>query len=174
MSDTFVEFYPTPVGQFAVAFDSSSHGMIASGFTNDIFEIQQVADLRRIKKSTTYRTFDIEKFLFVYFESTTQELPLLEGIIPSGTEFQRSIWKSLTEIPFGERVSYSRLASNAQSPGAFRAAGTACGSNPLALLIPCHRVIGANGQIGNYRWGSETKRKLLEHERSFLERRGPK
>lgn len=174
MTETIVEFYPTPVGQFAVAFDSSSHCLVASGFTNDISEIQQVAKLEQVRKNAATKTLDIEKFLFTYFEGIPQELPSLEGFIPSGTEFQMSIWKSLTEIPFGDQVTYSRLATLAGQPGASRAAGTACGSNSLALLIPCHRVVGANGKTGNYRWGSEIKHKLLEHEISVLTKYGLK
>lgn len=164
MTDTFVEFYRTPVGQFAAAFDSSTNCIIATGFTNDIYEMRELAGLQQTKKNTADKSLDLEKFLFSYFEGISQELPSLENFIPSGTQFQMSIWKSLTEIPFGNQVTYSRLAINSGSPGASRAAGTACGSNPLALLIPCHRVVGANGKIGNYRWGSEIKRKLLEHE----------
>ncbi len=78
-----------------------------------------------------------------------------------GTAFQRRVWKELTRIPRGETITYGELARRIGSPGAVRAAGTACGANPAALVVPCHRVKRGDGTLGGYRWGVERKERLL-------------
>lgn len=83
-----------------------------------------------------------------------------------GTPFQIDIWKALMKIPRGKTVSYQQLAAMAGHPTAIRATGTAIGRNPVAILIPCHRVIRNNGQSGQYRWGPERKAALLHWEAS--------
>jgi AraC family transcriptional regulator, regulatory protein of adaptative response / methylated-DNA-[protein]-cysteine methyltransferase len=82
-----------------------------------------------------------------------------------GTAFQQAIWRELARVPPGETVSYAALAARAGKPGAARAAGSACGANPVALLIPCHRAQRGDGSLGGYAWGLEIKRALLERER---------
>lgn len=81
-----------------------------------------------------------------------------------GTEFQRSVWRALLEIPSGGRISYSEIARRVGRPKASRAVGAAVGANPIALLIPCHRVVYSSGGTGNYRWGPDRKQALLEME----------
>jgi len=81
-----------------------------------------------------------------------------------GTEFQRSVWSALRAIPAGETRSYGQLAAAIGSPRAVRAAGLANGQNPIAVIVPCHRVIGANGTLTGYAGGLERKRWLLAHE----------
>jgi methylated-DNA-[protein]-cysteine S-methyltransferase len=83
---------------------------------------------------------------------------------PSGTEFQRSVWAELRRIRPGTTISYSQLASRIGRPDAVRAVGTANGANPVPIVIPCHRVIGANGSLVGYGGGLEMKRWLLAHE----------
>ncbi len=82
-----------------------------------------------------------------------------------GTPFQHSVWKALEKIPRGKTCSYQDIAHAIDRPKAVRAVGTAIGYNPISLLIPCHRVLFSNGNIGNYRWGSPLKKKLLDHEK---------
>lgn len=82
----------------------------------------------------------------------------------SGTEFQRTVWAALRAIPAGETRSYGQLAAAIGSPRAVRAAGLANGQNPIAVIVPCHRVIGANGTLTGYAGGLERKRWLLRHE----------
>ncbi|HET6351782.1 MAG TPA: methylated-DNA--[protein]-cysteine S-methyltransferase [Coriobacteriia bacterium] len=82
-----------------------------------------------------------------------------------GTDFQRGVWAALLEIPAGSTITYGELAARVGRPSAFRAAATACGANPVALAVPCHRVVGASGALSGYRWGVERKRALLESER---------
>ncbi|HEX3693253.1 MAG TPA: methylated-DNA--[protein]-cysteine S-methyltransferase [Solirubrobacteraceae bacterium] len=81
-----------------------------------------------------------------------------------GTPFQRRVWQGLQEIPYGETISYGELARWVGSPGASRAVGSANGRNPIAIVVPCHRVIAADGGIGGYGGGLERKTWLLEHE----------
>ena len=84
----------------------------------------------------------------------------------SGTEFQRSVWTGLLEIPYGETMSYGELARRVGRPGASRAVGLANGRNPVAIIVPCHRVIGADGTMTGYGGGLDRKVWLLDHERS--------
>jgi AraC family transcriptional regulator of adaptative response/methylated-DNA-[protein]-cysteine methyltransferase len=81
-----------------------------------------------------------------------------------GTAFQEAVWQALREIPAGETRTYSQLAAMAGRPGAVRAAGTACGANGLAILIPCHRAIRTDGSLGGYAYGLERKKELLARE----------
>jgi methylated-DNA-[protein]-cysteine S-methyltransferase len=82
----------------------------------------------------------------------------------SGTEFQRRVWAELREIPLGETISYGELARRAGTPGASRAVGLANGRNPVSIVVPCHRVIGADGRLTGYGGGLERKAWLLRHE----------
>ena len=85
-----------------------------------------------------------------------------------GTDFQISVWRALLRIPFGSSISYSDLAQSIGREKAHRALGTAVGKNPIAILVPCHRVILASGHIGNYYWGEEKKRAILAWEQQNL------
>lgn len=85
-------------------------------------------------------------------------------LAPRGTAFQQRVWEALLEIPYGETETYGELARRVGSPGAARAVGLANGSNPIALIVPCHRVIGANGTLTGYGGGMEHKRWLLDLE----------
>jgi len=82
----------------------------------------------------------------------------------AGTPFSRAVWNSLREIPYGETRTYAEVAESIGKPGAARAVGTACGANPVAVVIPCHRVVRADGSGGGYRWGEDRKRALLARE----------
>ncbi|HEX2570053.1 MAG TPA: methylated-DNA--[protein]-cysteine S-methyltransferase [Polyangia bacterium] len=97
---------------------------------------------------------------------TTFDLPL----DPLGTEFQRAVWRALCEIPFGETRSYKALATSIGRPQAMRAVGAANGRNPISIIVPCHRVIGADGSLVGYAAGTERKKWLLHHEQAVLSR----
>jgi methylated-DNA-[protein]-cysteine S-methyltransferase len=106
---------------------------------------------------------DVASQLEAYFagERTDFDLPLhLEG-----TDFQRRVWAGLREIPYGETWSYGQLAAHLGSPGASRAVGLANGRNPVAIVVPCHRVVGADGKLTGYGGGLERKQALLDLER---------
>lgn len=83
-----------------------------------------------------------------------------------GTEFQLKVWAELRKIPFGTTVSYQEVAERIGEPKAVRAVATAIAQNPVAMLIPCHRVIHSDGTIGEYHWGRDLKRQLIEWEKS--------
>jgi methylated-DNA-[protein]-cysteine S-methyltransferase len=100
--------------------------------------------------------------LEAYFagERTTFELP----IAPEGTEFQKQVWNALRAIPFGGTISYGELARRIGDPKAMRAVGAANGRNPIPIIVPCHRVIGADGSLTGFGGGLDRKRWLLAHE----------
>lgn len=105
---------------------------------------------------------DVQTRLHEYFagERTTFDLPLTLD----GTAFECRVWRALGEIPYGETISYGELARRIGQPSAARAVGLANGRNPIAVIVPCHRVIGANGTLTGYGGGLERKRILLELE----------
>jgi methylated-DNA-[protein]-cysteine S-methyltransferase len=90
------------------------------------------------------------------------------ALIPSGTAFQQRVWSALREIPYGRTTTYGELATGLGQPTASRAVGLANGRNPIAVIVPCHRVIGANGSLTGFGGGLPRKRWLLEHERAVL------
>ena len=90
-------------------------------------------------------------------------------LAPKGSGFQKSVWAELVKIPFGETISYGELARRIGNPAASRAVGRANATNPIALIVPCHRVIGSNGKLTGYAGGIDLKEKLLAWERSKSE-----
>tara|TARA_Y100000589_G_scaffold311049_1_gene330046 strand:+ start:84 stop:470 length:387 start_codon:yes stop_codon:yes gene_type:complete len=87
-------------------------------------------------------------------------------IILKGTDFQIQVWRQLAQIPFGKIFSYTQLAQRINRPKAIRAISNAVAKNPIAILIPCHRIIRKNGMFGNYRWGKNKKLHLINWESS--------
>jgi methylated-DNA-[protein]-cysteine S-methyltransferase len=110
---------------------------------------------------------DLAKQLEEFFKGARQEFDL--AMAPEGTDFQKRVWAELVKIPFGETISYGKLARRIGDPAASRAVGHANHMNPIALIVPCHRVIGADGTLTGYAGGLELKDKLLRWERSFRE-----
>lgn len=104
--------------------------------------------------------------LRAYFAGDLETFDL--NLAPQGTLFQLSVWNRLCEIPYGETISYGELARRVGNPNASRAVGLANGSNPIPIVIPCHRVIGSNGKLTGYGGGLPIKEKLLALERRQL------
>lgn len=100
-----------------------------------------------------------------YFSGQRRQFEL--PVAPSGTLFQRRVWQALREVPFGKTASYLEIAQAIGSPRAMRAVGQANGHNPIVIVIPCHRIIAHNGQLGGYSSGLERKQWLLQHETGF-------
>ena len=102
-----------------------------------------------------------------YFAGTRQvfDLPLSPQ---GGTPFQQTVWKQLLEIPYGKTISYAQLAQAINNPKACRAVGSANGKNPISIIIPCHRVIAADGSLGGYASGLVVKKQLLDLEEKVL------
>jgi len=104
--------------------------------------------------------------LGAYFAGELEEFDL--ALAPEGTPFQLDVWKYLCDIPYGETISYGELARRIGNPNASRAVGLANGSNPIPIIIPCHRVIGSNGKLTGYGGGLPIKEKLLALEKKQL------
>ena len=105
---------------------------------------------------------EAQRQLRAYFAGQRQAFDL--SLAPVGTAWQRRVWDELGRIPYGETISYAELARRAENPSAVRAVGAANGRNPISIVIPCHRVIGADGRLTGYSGGLDAKRWLLTHE----------
>jgi methylated-DNA-[protein]-cysteine S-methyltransferase len=99
-----------------------------------------------------------------YFAGRLTDFDL--ALAPAGSPFLQQVWGELRRVPFGETISYAELARRIGRPGHFRAVGAANGRNPISIIVPCHRVVGSNGNLTGYGGGLERKRWLLEHERA--------
>jgi methylated-DNA-[protein]-cysteine S-methyltransferase len=97
-----------------------------------------------------------------YFEGTRTQFDL--PLAAEGTDFQRRVWQEIAAIPYGKTITYSELAARAGAPGSARAAGAATGRNPISIVVPCHRVVGADGSLTGYAGGLHRKAHLLEIE----------
>ncbi len=105
----------------------------------------------------------VQTQLTEYFDGSRRDFDLPLDL-DSGSPFQQRVWEVIARIPYGDVASYAEVAQAAGAPGAFRAAGTACGANPVALVTPCHRVIASGNKLGGYGLGIENKVWLLRHE----------
>lgn len=102
-----------------------------------------------------------------YFDGTRRVFDL--EVEPDGTDFQKAVWTALRRVPYGETISYGELARRVGRPDAARAVGRANGTNPVPIVVPCHRVIGADGSLTGYGGGIEIKKRLLALERGQLQ-----
>lgn len=126
---------------------------------------RQVACNMQLREDAA-RAQPLERELEAYFAGTLRAFE--HPLDLAGTDFQRRVWKALCEIPYGEVISYGQLAERLGKSGASRAVGSANGANPVPVLVPCHRVIAANGGLGGYSAGLDRKRQLLELEGALL------
>lgn len=108
---------------------------------------------------------ECEKQLRQYFDKQRDTFSLSLDV--QGTDFQKAVWQALMAVPFANTQSYSDIAIALNNPKAVRAVGAANGKNPISIIVPCHRIIGANGKLTGYAGGVERKLWLLEHERSI-------
>ncbi len=109
---------------------------------------------------------DVAQQLEEYFAGRRHDFDL--ELAPQGSDFELSVWRALCDIPYGETASYGEIARRVGAPGAARAVGLANGRNPIAVIVPCHRVIGADGSLTGYGGGLERKRLLLDLEAGVL------
>ena len=127
----------------------------------------------------SFRAFDdglgsnpeVEGQVTEFFEGKRQTFDF--SLAPKGSEFQKRVWAELVKIPFGETISYGELARRIGNPAASRAVGRANATNPIGLIVPCHRVIGTNGKLTGYAGGLDLKEKLLAWERAMRARTSP-
>jgi methylated-DNA-[protein]-cysteine S-methyltransferase len=159
-----LESLVTPFGPILVAVDARGR-LCAVEFWNDEAEMRRL--LRRYQ-GVALATFGkvaapIRAAFERYFDGDRSALKAVPWVT-GGTEFQQKVWKALTTIPVGETWSYAQLAAAIGQPKAVRAVGLANGANPIPIVVPCHRVIGANGSLTGFGGGLERKRWLLRHE----------
>src|SRR5439155_23203362 len=109
---------------------------------------------------------EVMRQLSAYFAGKAESFDL--PLAPQGTAFQQNVWRHLCDIPYGETISYGELARRIGNPNASRAVGLANGTNPIPIVIPCHRVIGSDGKLTGYGGGLPIKEKLLALERLQL------
>lgn len=148
-----IYFYDSEIGPVGIGDDGRAitHLLFGSRFDGDAAR-EQTPLIRRAKEQ-------LDEYLSG--RRSAFELPLA----PRGTEFQRGVWRCLLEIPYGQTATYAQIAAGVGNPKATRAVGGANNKNPIAIFLPCHRVIGTNGSLTGYAGGLEIKQRLLEIER---------
>jgi methylated-DNA-[protein]-cysteine S-methyltransferase len=147
--------YKSPIGPLILL--ARARGLRAIGFPGDVIDL---ADATREPAALAFATEALDEY-FAGARTSFSDLPLDRG---AGTAFQRGVWELLLTIPYGETVSYGELARRGGRPDRIRAVGAANGRNPLPIVVPCHRVVGADGRLTGYRGGLGRKRALLDHE----------
>jgi methylated-DNA-[protein]-cysteine S-methyltransferase len=159
----------TPIGPLLLAVREGS--LCAVEFDGDQARLQRTLS-RRFPDAELRRVEDPGGFasqMRAYFDGDLAALDSIP-VDPGGTPFQAKVWKELRRIPTGHTVSYRDLAGAIGAPKAVRAVGLANGANPVPIVVPCHRVIGADGGLTGYGGGLERKRWLLDHEKGWAQR----
>jgi AraC family transcriptional regulator of adaptative response/methylated-DNA-[protein]-cysteine methyltransferase len=157
----------SPLGRLLVAV--TERGICAVKMADTDAQLEK--DLRReypaatIKRAAGALRNTVQTVLSHLTKEPKQDLPL----DIRATAFQRQVWEKLRSIPYGQTLSYGAVAKALGKPGAVRAVGRACATNPVALVIPCHRVVREDASVGGYRWGLARKQKLLDRERRASE-----
>ena len=148
----------SPVGPLLLAGDSEALHVLAFGVGSRprAIDATWTPDTRGVLKN-------VRQELDHYFAGRLQRFTTKLAF--KGTAFQNAVWQELTRIPYGETISYLDLAKRIENPKAVRAVGMANGANPIAIIVPCHRVIGSNGSLTGFGGGLPTKRALLELEK---------
>ncbi len=147
-------YLESPIGKLLIAGDSESVRQI--NFAKNGKPSKPEPDWQESSRGPVAQA---ARQLREYFAGSRQDFDL--PLAPEGTEFQRQVWRRLQEIPYGETISYGELARRIGNPKASRAVGAANGQNPIPIVIPCHRVIGANGKLTGFGGGLPTKEALL-------------
>lgn len=140
----------TPIGKLNI--EATDGAIIALYFTSKPHEVQSGHPL----------ILEAKLQLQSYFDGSCKEFKL--PLNPSGTAFQSQVWEGLNKIPYGQTTTYQKLAMVMGDENKVRAVASANAANPIAIVIPCHRVIAGNGQLTGYAWGLDRKEWLLQHE----------
>ena len=149
---------PSPIG--ALTLLANDRGLAALLWENDDPARVKLEHGRKDDRHPVLR--EAARQLDAYFAGRLRAFDLPLDF--TGTAFQKAVWAALLTIPFGQTRSYGQIARQIGKPKAVRAVGAACGANPLAVVIPCHRVVRTDGTLSGYRWGVERKRTLLARE----------
>jgi len=155
---------PTPTGPFTII--ASDEAVFASGWTDDSERLRAMIGTA-LRPSELTECKDLGPFTRAVKDYNSGDLTAIDAIpvSVSSTPFHERAWAELRLIPAGEPETYGQLAARCESPSAVRAAGTACGRNPAALFVPCHRIVRTGGGLGGFGYGLPVKRWLLDHER---------
>ena len=146
----------TPFGLFAAWVDEAGR-LLRFRFRSD--------DAERVDREAEHNPMALENVRRQVAEYSAGKRQTFEfELLPEGLDFDKLVWRALSDIPFGETTSYGAIARTIGQPGAARAVGAANGANPIALIVPCHRVIGSDGSLTGFGGGLPLKRRLLEHE----------
>jgi methylated-DNA-[protein]-cysteine S-methyltransferase len=160
VSSVFYTTFQSPVGPLLLVGDSNALRRVS--FESSKHAAPPPADWKQGKAPFA----EVIRQLQAYFRGELRQFDLPLAL--KGTEFQRRVWNALREIPYGETISYLQLAERIGSPKAVRAVGLANGSNPIPIIVPCHRVIGSDGSLTGFGGGLSTKKKLLDLESKQL------
>jgi methylated-DNA-[protein]-cysteine S-methyltransferase len=160
----FTEQFPTPTGSMLLLTDDDDQAR-ALDWEDHAERVHQLLRLQygAVRLEPRIGVSRIRQAIEAYYTGDLVAIADLP-VITAGTAFQRSVWAALRRIPMGETTTYGRLAIQLGRPKAMRAVGMANGSNPVSIIVPCHRVIGANASLTGYGGGLERKRWLLRHE----------
>ena len=153
--------FGTPCGPFSLAVNSSGH-VVATAFGELPALRPRLPEKCNLIGDTLGLTAPVRREVAEYFAGRRRRFDV--AMAAQATAFQKRVWAELAAIPFGQTRSYAQLAAALGQSGAARAVGRANASNPLALLVPCHRVIGADGALGGFAFGAAIKQHLLTHE----------
>ncbi len=151
---TFMDTIDSPLGKLAL----ESDGTYITGVKFLLDQTGAVIQANPVPECLV----ECKRQLDEYFNGTRQHFEL--DLAPAGTPFQQKVWHQLSTIPYGHTISYAEMARRLGDPKVIRAAGTANGRNPIAIIIPCHRVIGSHGALVGYAGGLPNKKWLLDHE----------
>jgi AraC family transcriptional regulator of adaptative response/methylated-DNA-[protein]-cysteine methyltransferase len=156
--------FPTPLGSVLVA--ATPRGVCSIKLGDDPAQLRRLLDeefseAELVEEPAALKPFREEILSFLAGDASLVNVPL----DVRGTVFQRKVWEQLRRIPAGETRTYQEIALAIGAPAAVRAVGSACGANPVALLVPCHRAVRTDGGLGGYAWGVARKKRLLELER---------
>jgi methylated-DNA-[protein]-cysteine S-methyltransferase len=164
----FTDTFPTSFGPFSVALDSNC-AIVATAFGGiDALHRRMPSRALNSASAPAQLTHDksvtraVRDQVLAYCAGELRKFSLL--LAPHGTPFQSRVWSALQQIPFGETRSYGELAAQIGNPAASRAVGRANATNPICLIVPCHRVIGSDGSLTGFAFGEAIKRRLLDHE----------
>ena len=157
----------TPIGELVVICDEEGH-LRATDWTNHLERMHRLLARHygedNFMLTPAQNPSSVVSAIAAYFDGDIHAIDPLP-VATEGTAFQKSVWQALRSIPAGQTISYGEFAIRLGKPAAVRAVGLANGANPIGVVVPCHRVIGANGSLTGYGGGLERKRWLLNHER---------
>ena len=158
----YYDLYESPHGQMLLS--ATEAGLAGVYFSGQKYFPQDGSEWRRDERNALLQ--QAKRELEEYFTGTRKQFEV--ALDPAGTPFQHAVWKAISGVGYGETISYGELARRAGAAGRARAAGAATGRNPIGIIVPCHRIVGADGSLTGYAGGLERKRALLALEAGEL------